>query len=128
MSSPKRLARIAGFLYLLVGIFGGFAAAYVTPMLYVPGDAATTAGNVVANAGLVRIGVLADLFQATVFVFLGMILYVLLKDVNKNAARAMMILVAIAATVMCRCGISLLWHYRTRCQTRCRVAYRYSSR
>ena len=101
MSSPKRLARIAGFLYLIVGIFGGFAVAYVTPMVYVPGDAATTAGNVLANAGLVRIGVLADLFQATVFVFLGMTLYVLLKDVNKNAARAMMILVAIAATVMC---------------------------
>jgi hypothetical protein len=27
MNSPKRLARIAGVLYLLVGIFGGFAAA-----------------------------------------------------------------------------------------------------
>jgi hypothetical protein len=30
MSSPKRLARIAGLLYLIVGIFGGFAIAYVT--------------------------------------------------------------------------------------------------
>ena len=27
MSSPKRLARIAGLLYLIVGIFGGFAIA-----------------------------------------------------------------------------------------------------
>jgi hypothetical protein len=101
MSSPKRLARIAGLLYLIVGIFGGFAVGYVSPMLYVPGDAATTAGNVVANAGLVRIGVLADLLQATVFVFLGMTLYVLLKHLNKNAARAMLILVAIATTMMC---------------------------
>jgi hypothetical protein len=101
MSSPKRLARIAGLLYLIVGIFGGFAIAYVTATVYVPGDAATTARNVLANAGLVRIGVIADLLQATVFVFLAMILYVLLKDVNKNAARAMVILVAIAATMMC---------------------------
>ena len=43
-------------------VFGGFAVAYVTPMVYVPGDAATTAAHVLANAGLVRIGVLADLF------------------------------------------------------------------
>ena len=72
ISQPKRLARIRGFLYLIVGIFGGFVVGYVSPMLYVPGHAATTAGNVVANAGLVRIAVVADLLQATVFVFLGM--------------------------------------------------------
>ncbi len=101
VSSPKRLARIAGLLYLIVGIFGGFAVAYVTPMLYVPGDAATTAGNVVANAGLVRISVLADLLQATVFVFLAMTLYLLLRHVHKNVAAAMLILVAIATTIMC---------------------------
>ena len=101
MSSPKRLARIAGLLYLIVGIFGGFAIAYVTAKVYVPGDAATTAGNVLANAGLVRMGVIADLLQATVFVFLAMTLSVLLKDVNQNAARAMVILVAIATTPMC---------------------------
>jgi hypothetical protein len=45
--------------------------------------------------------VLADLLQAAVFVFLGMTLYLLLKDVHKNVAMAMMILVAIAATIMC---------------------------
>lgn len=54
-NAPKRLTRIAGLLYLIAGIFGGFAVGYVTPMLYAPGDAATTAANVVANAGLVRI-------------------------------------------------------------------------
>jgi hypothetical protein len=101
MSSPKRLARIAGLLYLIVGIFGGFAVGYATPKVYVPRDAATTAGNVLANAGLVRLGVIADLLQATVFVFLAMTLYVLLKDVNKNAARAMVLLVTIATTIMC---------------------------
>ena len=100
-TQPRRLARIAGFLYLIVGIFGGFAVGYVTPMLYVPGDAAATAGKVVANAGLVRISVVADLLQATVFVFLGLTLYLLLKDVHRNAATAMVVLVAIAATIMC---------------------------
>ncbi len=101
MSSPMRLARIAGLLYLVVGIGGGFAVGYVTAKVYMPGDAATTAANVLANSGLVRIGVIADLLQATVFVFLGMALYLLLKHVHKNAAGAMVILVAIATTIMC---------------------------
>jgi uncharacterized protein DUF4386 len=101
VTSPKRLARIAGLLYLVVGIFGGFAVGYVSPMLYVPGDAAATAGNVLSNAGLVRIGVIADLLQATVLVFLAMTLYLLLRHVNRNVATAMVILVGIATTIMC---------------------------
>jgi hypothetical protein len=100
-SSLKRLARIAGVLYLVVGIFGGFATGYVTARVYVAGEAATTAANVVANAGLLRIGVVADLLQATVFVFLAMTLFLVLKHVDRNAATAMVILVAIATTMMC---------------------------
>ena len=101
MTSTKRLARIAGFLYLLVGIFGGFAEGYVEPKMYVAGNAAATAGNVVANAGLVRMGVVADLLDGTVFVFLAMALYVLLKHVHKSVARAMLVLVALATGITC---------------------------
>jgi len=101
MNSPKRLARIAGVLYLLVGIFGGFAEGFVYPKVYVVGDAATTAGNVVANSALVRMGVVADLFNATVWIFLGLTLYLLLKHVNKSVARAMVVLVAIGASIVC---------------------------
>jgi hypothetical protein len=101
MHSPKRQARIAGLLYLMVGILGGFAEAYVPGQVYVPGDAAMTAHNVVANAGLVRAGVVADLAQATFFTFTGMALYRLLEHVNKNVARAMMTFVAISVAIMC---------------------------
>ena len=101
MNSPKRLARIAGVLYLFVGIFGGFAEGFVEPRMYAAGNAATTAGNVVANAGLVRLGFVADLFQATVWVFLGLTLYLLLKHVNKSVAMAMVVLVAIGASIVC---------------------------
>src|SRR5882762_7052827 len=72
VNAPKRLARIAGVLYLLVGIFGGFAEGFVEPKMYVAGNAAATAGNVVANAGLVRIGVVSDLLDQTFFVFLAL--------------------------------------------------------
>ena len=101
MSSPKRLARIAGLLYLTVALFSGFAFVYVLGRVYVPGDAAATAAQVLANSGLVRFGVVADLLQATVFAFLGMTLYQLLQHVNKSAASAMVILVAIATAIMC---------------------------
>jgi hypothetical protein len=101
MSSPKRLARIAGLLYLIVGIFGGFAVTYVAVKIYAPGDAATTAANIRTNSGLVRMVVSANLLQATVFVFLALTLYRLLKEVNEHAASAMVVLVTIATTMMC---------------------------
>jgi hypothetical protein len=101
MNSPKRLARIAGVLYLLVGIFGGFAEGFVEPKMYAAGNAAATAGNVVANAGLVRMGVVADLLDQTFFIFLAMALYILLKHVHKNVARAMVIIVALAVGITC---------------------------
>ncbi len=101
MNPTKRLARIAGGLYLLVGIFAGFAEGFVEPKMYAAGNAAATAGNVVANAGLLRMGIVADLLDGTFFVFTALALYMLLKDVHKSAARAMLVFVVIAATITC---------------------------
>ena len=98
-SSPKRLARIAGALYLLNALFSGFAY-FMDRKVYVSGDAAATARNVVEHSGLVRIAVVADLFQATIYVFLGMTLDLLLKHVHKSAASAMVVFVVIAAAIM----------------------------
>ncbi len=101
MNLNKKAARIAGVLYLFVGIFGGFAEGFVDPKMYVAGNAAVSAGNVIANAGLVRMGVVAHLLDGTCFVFLAMVLYGLLRDVNKGVARAMLILVALATGIIC---------------------------
>lgn len=101
MSSPKRLARIAGILYLFVGICGGFAEGFVEPTMYVAGNATATAGNVVSNADLVRVGIVADLLDQVFFLFLALTLYALLKHVNQGVARAMIIIVAIAAGITC---------------------------
>lgn len=100
VSSPRRLARIAGIFYLLVGIFGGFSEGYVDPKMYVAGNAAATAGNVLANSGLVRMGVVSHLLDATFFVFTALALYILLRDVHKGMARAMLVLVALAAGII----------------------------
>jgi len=106
MSSPKRLARIAGVLYLLVGVFGGFAEGFVDPKMYVAGNAAATAGNLVSNAGLVRMGVVAHLLDGTFFVFLALTLYILLMPVNKSVARAMVVLVVLATGIICLNAVS----------------------
>jgi hypothetical protein len=100
LNSPKRLARIAGIFYLLVGIFGGFAEGFVDPKMYVAGNATLTAGNVVANSGLVRMGVVAHLLDATFFVFTVLALYILLQHVHKGVARAMLVFVLLAAGII----------------------------
>lgn len=100
MNSPKRLARIAGALYLIVAIFAAYAFNVITK-LYVVGDAAATAANVVANSGLVRMAVVFDLIQATAWVFLALTLNRLLKHVHPHAAQTLVVLVAIGAGIVC---------------------------
>jgi hypothetical protein len=100
LNSPRRVARMAGILYLIVAIFAGFAFDVFTG-LYVAGDAAATAANVVARAGLVRVAVVADLIQVTAWVFLALTLHRLLQHVHPGAAFTMVVLVAIGAGIAC---------------------------
>jgi hypothetical protein len=99
-ASRKRLAKIAGVFYLAVGISGGFAEGYVDPSIYVAGDAATTAGNVVANPGLMRLGVVAHLTDAVFFLLTAVTLYLLLKHAGKHAGRLMVLAVIVAAGII----------------------------
>ena len=107
MSSPKRLARIAGLFYLLVAIFGGFAEGFVDGTMHVAGNAAATAANVVANAGLVRLGVAAHLLDGIFFISTALVLYILLQHVHKSVARAMLVFVALAVGIKCLNAIFL---------------------
>ena len=101
MSSPKSRARIAGVLYLIVAVFAAFSFNYATGTTYIPGDAAATAQKMLANGGLVRAGVVADLVQAMAWIFTAMALYLLLQRGNESRARAMVILVSIGAAIVC---------------------------
>ena len=100
MTGQKRLARTAGVYYLVVAVFGGFAHA-VRTQVYVPGDATTTAENVVTHADLVRFSFAADLVQATFAVFLVMALYRLLRHVQPSMARAMVAFVVLQVGITC---------------------------
>ncbi|MCY7342551.1 MAG: DUF4386 domain-containing protein [Pseudonocardia sp.] len=100
VSSPKRIARTAGVLYLVVAIFGAFAQ-IVRQQVYVPGDATTSAANVVASAPLVRLSFVADLVQATFALFLVFVLFRLLQHVDRSQARAMVIFVVLQVGITC---------------------------
>jgi hypothetical protein len=100
MTSKTRLARIAGLLYLAVAVLGGFAELYVRDRIVALGDPAATAQNIRASAGLFRAGFVADLAQATIFLFTAMALYLLLRGVNELAARAMVVFVAVAVAII----------------------------
>src|SRR5438270_5835995 len=68
---------------LLAGSFGEY---YVPSKLIVAGNAAATASNIVNHEMLFRLGFAAYLLEALCDVALALVLYVLLKPVNRNLA------------------------------------------
>jgi len=96
--NPNKTARLAGFLYLLAI---GFTMIGVTTNtnLIVPGDAATTANNIMANEFQFRLGFLSELIAYIIYIFLVLNLYKLLKSVNKNHAVHMVILILVSVPI-----------------------------
>jgi hypothetical protein len=97
MTGSKRLARVAGALYLLMAVLGGIAQLGVRADIRVPGDAAATAANIAANPTLFRVSLVADIATATTFVFVGVALYLLFRHVDRHAAGALVVFVAVGA-------------------------------
>jgi hypothetical protein len=93
---PQRDARLAGFLYLIVIVGGAFAEAYVRGRLIVAGDAMATAQNIQAHQVLYRWGFMVELFYCVCNVPLVLILYRLLKIVNRPVASMMLVLSLLA--------------------------------
>ena len=84
MPSQKKIAKIAGFGYLIIFITGIFANFFVLENLVVPGDAAATANNIIGNDFQFRIGILCFIIMVVFDVLLAWALYVILIPVNKN--------------------------------------------
>jgi hypothetical protein len=83
-TSPQVYARTGGVLYLVTIVFGAFAEGFVMNKLVVPGDAATTAHNIVASPGLWSAAVAGDLIVPIIAVAGVWISYVLLSPVSKS--------------------------------------------
>lgn len=96
--SPLFIARLAGFLYLLVVPLGIFAI-YVPSRLIVSGDAATTASNLMDSELLFRLSIVSDLTSPLVLILVVLFLYQLLKPVNKNMASLMVIFLILGVPI-----------------------------
>jgi hypothetical protein len=95
MHPTNKTARVAGALYLLLGVTAPFSLIYIPRTLIVRGDAAATANRILASEMLFRMGIVSELITATITIFLVMVLYRLLNGVNKMHASLMVILGAL---------------------------------
>jgi Domain of unknown function (DUF4386) len=83
-TSPQVYARTGGVIYLVTIVFGAFTEGFVMNKLVAPGDAATTAHNIVASPGLWSLAVAGDLIVPIIAVAGVWISYVLLSPVSKS--------------------------------------------
>ena len=95
-ASNKTTARIAGLLYLGVVVTGIFTLMYVPSKLIDSDNAVLTYQNIVASESLFRLGIISGLLCYTFFLFLPLVLYKLLKPVNENYAKVMVLLAIIS--------------------------------
>ena len=101
MNSTKQTARIAGVLYLVNAVTGFFSIIYVPSRLMAPGNAAATAGNILASESLFRLGIASEVICAVEFIYLLWVLYRLLSGVSKTHASLMVIFGVTFVPSMC---------------------------
>ncbi len=89
MPSNKKIARTAGGLYLIVVLSGIFSLLYVPSELFDWHSASTTFTNIANNETLFRLGIVGGIVCYTAFLFLPLVLYRLLKHIDKRHAMAM---------------------------------------
>jgi len=99
MNSINKTARAAGSLYLIIFCLGIFAELFIRQNLIVPGDAETTVNQIMASESLFRLSLVSDLIRYTLLILLPLVLYQLLKPVNKNIA-LIMVVVALVSVPM----------------------------
>jgi hypothetical protein len=85
-TSIQTYARVAGVLFLLSMVGGFFGEFYAPSRLIVSADAAATAKNIIVSNSLFRVGFASYLVEAVCDIALSLIMYVLLRPVQKHLA------------------------------------------
>jgi hypothetical protein len=100
VQSQNKTARMAGFFYLMF-IVTFILASYLRSTLIVSGNPLTTANNIIASPGILRLGFMSELISALFFLLAAWALYVLLKPVNKNLALLFLLLNLTGVAIEC---------------------------
>ncbi|MBS1487621.1 MAG: DUF4386 domain-containing protein [Bacteroidetes bacterium] len=96
MSKKNQTSRIAGLIYLGVVLTGIFSLMYVPSKLINYTDATLTFQNIAASETTFRLGIAGGLLCYIFFLFLPIVLYKLLRQVNENMAKLMVLLAIIS--------------------------------
>jgi len=107
-TSPNVYARIGGLAYLIIIVAGILGEMFIRNTIVVSGDAAATARNIVAHPLQWRIGIAGDLIMHVCDLVVIVVLYLLLKPVNKNLALLAMLFVVIQTAVLVANKLNLL--------------------
>lgn len=99
MNSTKKAARRAGLLYLVMSLPAPFTLIYIPSFFMASEDAAATANKIRTSEFLFRFGIVGALIGWTLFIFVGLALYDLLKGVNKKHALLMLVLVLVSVPI-----------------------------
>jgi hypothetical protein len=99
--SNKQTARLAGLLYLIIAITGGFGHFSLHGAIMVPGNATETVEHIRASGMLFRLGFVSNLLCQLCFIVLPLVLYKLLSPINKRQAVLMVVIVLVAVPLAC---------------------------
>jgi hypothetical protein len=97
-TSPLASARVVGLLNLVILAAGSYAGSVHT-RLVVPGDAATTAKNILASESMFRLGIASGLVMYVVFALAVWVLYRLLEPVDRQHAALMVMLALVGVAI-----------------------------
>ena len=101
MPPTAKAARVAGAWYLSMVLVGPLTLIYIPTKLIVRGDAAATAGRILAHETLFRLGIFADLVGAALFVGAALALGRLFESVSRTRVAQMVAIVVLSATIAC---------------------------
>lgn len=96
--SPVVHARVAGAVGAVVLGSGSFAG-FVSSNLIVNGDPAATSSNIVASETLFRLGIVGSLVMMIAWLFYALLLYRLLRPVDRSHAMTMLALVVVSVPI-----------------------------
>jgi len=99
INSPQKTARVAAFVFLIIFFLGMATELFIRPGMIVPGDAAATVKNIAASESLFRLSIVSDLIRLMFLMLLPLLLYKLLKPVNKNIASLMVIFALVCVPI-----------------------------
>jgi hypothetical protein len=105
--SVNKIARTGGVLYLIIILTGIFGEIFARGKLIVSGDATATANNIISSQLIWRIGIAGDLIMHVCDVGLMVILYYLLRPVNKYLALLALLFTLVQTAVLVATKLNL---------------------